>query len=336
MDRLEDATKQIKSLQRTNSEQQRKLELAKEAEKQALEVGSEAEDDLTTLREEFQRVLGDLAVPGGNAETESVLARMAELSRLNAAKEREHLAARKKATQQSRSLQDSLVFATEVALDWAPDAGEEATKERLRSAVQVSQASAEAKIAEEGATEQTLLEQNRVLRADLENEQNQLAQLKIKHSKDLRAIEASQAQKEVELLELRKFKEESEASGSLSRIPHLDKVQERLLTEVQALRRGEKTEDGSQELLERNKALQAKIDRLQAKTPAEQKALQHRVDFLDRTNKDLEAERSELIVRKTVAEEQLTQLQKHLKELTEQYQTQIVQLKRQLHERERL
>merc|ERR1719313_2337275 len=91
MDRLEDTQKQVRSLQRTNGELQKQLELAKAAEKQALEVGTDAEDDLTALREEFQRVLGDLAAPGGNADTEAVLARMSELARLNAAKEREHL-----------------------------------------------------------------------------------------------------------------------------------------------------------------------------------------------------------------------------------------------------
>jgi len=256
---------------------------------------------------------------------------MAELARLNAAKEREHLDARKKATLQSRTLQDSLVFATEVALDWAPDSAEDATKEKLRSAVQAAQISADAKVEEQGSMEHHLLEQNRVLRADLETERQMLAQLKIQHAKDLRATEVSQAQKEVELLELRKYKDESESTGSLSQLPQLTKVQQRLLTEVQALRRGEvSAEDGSKELLEKNKALQAKIERLQAKTPADQKAMQQRMEFLDRSTKDLEAERSELLVRATVAEEQLVQLQKHLKELTAQYQAQIVQLKRQL------
>lgn len=330
MDKLEDAQKQIRSLQRSNTELQKQVELAKQAEKQAIEVGSEAEDDLTTLREEFQRVLGDLAVPDGNTDTEAVLSRMSELARLNAAKEREHLAARKKATMQSRALEDSLVFATEVALDWAPESGEDATKEKLRSAVTIAQASVDAKVAEQGSMEQHLLEQNRVLRADLEAERQALAQIKVQHTKDLRAAEREQAQKEVELLELRKFKEESESSGSISQIPELGKVQQRLLTEVQALRRGETAEDGSKELLEKNRALQAKVERLQAKTPAEQKAMQQRMEFLDRSIKDVEAERSELLVRATVAEEQLSQLQKHLTELTGQYQTQIVQLKRQL------
>merc|ERR1719217_1643728 len=43
MDKLEDAQKQIRSLQRSNTELQKQFELAKQAEKQAIEVGSEAE-----------------------------------------------------------------------------------------------------------------------------------------------------------------------------------------------------------------------------------------------------------------------------------------------------
>ena len=58
--------------------------------------------------------------------------------------------------------------------------------------------------------------------------------------------------------------------------------------------------------------------------PLDIRTVQRKVDFLGHTVRDLEAERSELLVRSTVAEEQLAQMQEHTKALIEDYQRQII------------
>jgi len=81
------------------------------------------------------------------------------------------------------------------------------------------------------------------------------------------------------------------------------------------------------ELVEKNHVLQEKLERLQDQTPAHQRAQLQRLDFLEKSGRALEAERSALLVRATVAEEQLTELHRHLKDMTKSYQMEILNLK---------
>eukprot|EP00929_Paragymnodinium_shiwhaense_P083600 TRINITY_DN44610_c0_g2_i4.p1 TRINITY_DN44610_c0_g2~~TRINITY_DN44610_c0_g2_i4.p1 ORF type:complete len:874 (-),score=270.07 TRINITY_DN44610_c0_g2_i4:21-2642(-) len=80
-------------------------------------------------------------------------------------------------------------------------------------------------------------------------------------------------------------------------------------------------------LLAKNRELQARIDQLEKNVPAGHRSHLQRLAFLEKQLPHLEAERSEFLVRATVAEEQLVQIQRHLKELTESYQMQILNLK---------
>merc|ERR1712232_805053 len=90
-------------------------------------------------------------------------------------------------------------------------------------------------------------------------------------------------------------------------------IQRQLLSEVESLKRGA-TPPGKGG----------------AQPSAASKATLQRLAFLEKAVPKLEAERSELLVRATVAEEQLEHLQRHLKELTEGYQLQIMNLKLQI------
>eukprot|EP01017_Pseudomicrothorax_dubius_P051103 TRINITY_DN9773_c0_g1_i1.p1 TRINITY_DN9773_c0_g1~~TRINITY_DN9773_c0_g1_i1.p1 ORF type:complete len:111 (+),score=46.13 TRINITY_DN9773_c0_g1_i1:64-396(+) len=61
----------------------------------------------------------------------------------------------------------------------------------------------------------------------------------------------------------------------------------------------------------------------------EAKSLKAKVVFYEKTVKQLEKERSELMVRATMAEEQLRSLQDNMTKLTQDYQRKIVELKKQ-------
>merc|ERR1712056_79576 len=90
----------------------------------------------------------------------------------------------------------------------------------------------------------------------------------------------------------------------------------------------QRLKDGPDSNLEdQNRSLQSRLAMLEQKSPAERRAQVQRLAFLEKSVRDLEAERSELIVRATVSEEQVKQLGKHLKDMTEDYQNQILNLK---------
>lgn len=69
----------------------------------------------------------------------------------------------------------------------------------------------------------------------------------------------------------------------------------------------------SLDLQEQNRSLQTRLQALEQQSPPDRRAQAQRLAFLEKSVRGLEQERSELLVRATVAEEQLKQLQKHLK-----------------------
>lgn len=81
---------------------------------------------------------------------------------------------------------------------------------------------------------------------------------------------------------------------------------------------------------EQPRAIGAQVEQLERRAPAEQRLESHRIALMEKSMQALEAERSELIVRATVAEEQLKHLQRHLKEMTEAHQRQLLHLRLQL------
>ena len=92
---------------------------------------------------------------------------------------------------------------------------------------------------------------------------------------------------------------------------NMARIQDRLLEEVQSLRNAQRAP--ATDLQEQNRQLQSRLQALEQQSPPDRRAQAQRLAFLERSVRTLEAERSELLVRATVAEEQLKQLQKHLK-----------------------
>ncbi|CAE8733842.1 unnamed protein product, partial [Polarella glacialis] len=129
-----------------------------------------------------------------------------------------------------------------------------------------------------------------------------------------------------------------------SRQSRMEVIQSRLLSEVEALKNGDRDAKhgdrdaaGSRnedialaDMMEQNKSLQARLSYLEKTSPADRRSQVQRLTFMEKAVRELESERAELMVRATVSEEQLKQLQRHLKEMTEDYQMQILQLKLQL------
>lgn len=147
-----------------------------------------------------------------------------------------------------------------------------------------------------------------------------------------------QQEKEQVRLELAEERQQLEAArerhqNEVSASVEAKRIQDRLLEEVQSLKHASPFSPGAAsaaanaDLVEQNRALQARVAFLEQKSPPDKRAQAQRLAFLEKSIRNLEAERSELLVRATVAEEQLKQLQKHLKEMTEDYQMQILNLK---------
>eukprot|EP00913_Durusdinium_trenchii_P031961 g29934.t1 len=105
---------------------------------------------------------------------------------------------------------------------------------------------------------------------------------------------------------------ETKASSASGERGRLSQIQDRLLEEVQSLRNAPQFAahvPANADLQEQNRSLQDAYS-----DPPDKRAQAQRLAFLEKSVRSLEAERSELLVRATVAEEQLKQLQKHLKE----------------------
>merc|ERR1712039_53970 len=228
-----------------------------------------------------------------------------------------------------RQLQSRLTWAAHTALDWAPTQGADSDKEKLRNLVTDAEVQATQDTQANAGHEKELAMQNVALRAECEREQQQIAVLQAEHARELRRREVQNKKLEAELLELR-----GAGGSATSRAPQgIEQVQQQLLAEIEALKNGaggRNAAAGYGDLTEKNRQLQARVNQLERHSPADQRAEAQRLAFLEKATRTLEAERSELFVRATVAEEQLTQLQRHLKEMTESYQMQILKLKMQV------
>jgi len=153
------------------------------------------------------------------------------------------------------------------------------------------------------------------LQGELATERRELANshAEFKAESQRRAIE--QKRLEAELMELRSF-----GANAHSAAGHYGQqyLQEAVPNPIGG---------GDAQVLEENRMLRRRVDDLERKLPEDQRLTAQRLAILEKSARTLEAERTELLVRATVAEEQLTQLQRHLKEMTEGYQMQILQLK---------
>lgn len=343
--RAEEPQRDLQGLRRTVSELREQLQLESAAAGQARGAGEEAETSLARERDNFQRALqrlaassptldraedgSTLAVEGDNSR--SARAQLADLDVASSAREQRLLEEQRRLQAHVRELQSRLVWASHIALDWAPTQGAESDQAKLRNLVNDAEVQSISAAQSSATREKDSAVQNVTLRAESERDQQQIAVLKAEHARELRRREVEQKRAEAEILELRGV------AGSMSadRAPvgSIEQIQQHLLAEIEALKVGGGTRGvgaGNSDLAEKNRALQSRVDQLERHGPKGDRAQAQRLAFLEKATRTLEAERSELFVRSTVAEEQLTQLQRHLKEMTESYQMQILKLKMQV------
>lgn len=294
------------------------LQQTRTAEAEAQEAAAALEAELAGARGNFVEALAGLAGGGGEAP----LAKLTEFSRDGAEREQGLLSDRLRLQAAVRALRAKLSWAAGLALDWAPPEGSEKDRTELAAAVADASARGEADATAGSGKDRELGDKCRVLQTEVEAQRQQLALVHAEHAQELRRRDAVAAKREAEVMEL-----QHQSKTGAARSP-LEQIQEQLLSEFEALRGGAAgVPSSSADLVEKNRALQAKVDSLEQQTPANQRAQSQRLVFLERGTRELENERSGLLVRATVAEEQLVQLQRHLKEMTESYQMQIVNLK---------
>merc|ERR1711906_12069 len=106
----------------------------------------------------------------------------------------------------------------------------------------------------------------------------EVTRLQVERVREKKRHEAEDAKREAELQSLRKF--QADVAGNSSDRPGssagISRVQQQLLSEVESLRKGVASVGGPSgpghgDLVERNRQLQARLDLLQERTPAEQR-----------------------------------------------------------------
>jgi len=342
-----EAHAQLALPQRELQELRRELSLVKEEAKleaaldrQSRAEASEAQQEVLTLREDFHRALAEMAVPPATVNTETseggedaskiyMLAARQQLEVLGKQwKDREHglHEAITKVQNHVRELQTQLIWSSQVALDWAPSTDSEVEKGKLRKVLETAQVAAASSSDTFAQREKAARKQVEALRSELESERQKLSVRNAEHAQQLRRQDAAAKKHHAEAME-------KQQQGTL---PGMAGIQEQLRSEVEYLKGGAGGAGGEvnvsssseyRRLQDENEALKSKLGQLERQLPNDQRAQVQRLAFLEKLLVKVEGERSEFLVRATVAEEQVLQLQLHLKEMTESYQRQIVQLK---------
>lgn len=314
-----DAQRELRTERHMASELQVQLDLAREGERKAVQAQDAASAEVSRARAEFQQSLSDFAK--GGSEGDSALQRIAEAAGMSTSREQALLSQNQELQAHVRELQDQLAFASKTALNWAPPNASGADKSRLERAI--PDAAARAATAGSESMQKTSDLQTRVstLQGELEHVRHQAAVAAAEHSRDLQRREQEYS------TELTKRDVEAAARNAENRELKEMRAKENIGVKAQQQLGGSGQEA---QLIEENRVLQEKLATIQDQTPANQRAQLQRLGFLEKTSRTLEAERSELLVRATVAEEQLTELQRHLKEMTKSYQMEIANLKLEL------
>lgn len=326
--RAEDVERQLASelrmAQSACSGMEEQVELAREAERRAEENADASAEAASKAQLNFEQRWEELAASAGTASGEAaLLAQLTETTRAHAAREQQLLEDLKRMQARARELQDQLVWASHTALAWAPPHGADAEKARLRSALQGLDSKVDAALDGMRRREEGLESDVNTLRTELEQERQQHRLADASRAAELeREVSRRNMEDASRAAELMALKQQI---GSQPEARPIAGIQQHLIGEVETLKREAALRE--KELLERKRALEARLEQLEGKTPAKDRAQLQRLDFLERSLRSMEAERSELLVRSTVAEEQLSELQRHLREMTQGYQMQIVELK---------
>uniref|UniRef100_A0A0G4I8R4 Kinesin motor domain-containing protein n=1 Tax=Chromera velia CCMP2878 TaxID=1169474 RepID=A0A0G4I8R4_9ALVE len=238
---------------------------------------------------------------------------------------------------QVRKMQDRLIKMHSVALDWMPEGTDPRLSDQLRADVQDAQRETSAAVDAAERREAELETEVQDLRQQLTRAVKEVTESRVEAHGLMKRKEREMAENQVELLALRKFRDEVESATGLSAVPGMTR---QIIKELETLRRGGVGEGGGlgkeeasklaslsrEELLRRCVHFMEENKTLKMGVPKDAKELQQRVKFLEKMLQKSEAERSELISRATIAEEQLQELQRHVRTMTADYQKQIARL----------
>lgn len=323
--RAEEPALELRALRRAAAGLREELRAESGAGGEAREAAAVASAELLRVREEFQASMARLAAPAppdapaGAAAPAPQSAARAELQALAGAgldRERALQETQRRLEAEVRELQQALAWSSAAALDWAPQAGCDSEKARLRGAMDDARAKAAASATAGAGRDGDLQRRCEELRREHDALQQRSQLQRAEHAQELQRRDVERSRLEAEAMELRRG-----GGGAMA------SLQQQLLSEVEQLRSGAAGRGADADVAEENRKLRSRVELLERSMPADQRVQLQRLAHLEKSMRALEAERSELLVRATVAEEQLTQLQRHLKELTEGYQMQIVQLK---------
>jgi len=343
--------KNLSTAQRKTREAEKLTRAAQDSEAQAIRERKRLEEEVQHAREEGHRRLTEVAASqlpkddaarDGGEEVRSLVRRLE--GSVDDASRRERDASEKLhlLRTQLRVLQDKLIKMHCALLDFAPQ-GDAEVVEEFRVDMDEVQRESQRIIQEAKDREAKLMRENDKLKEDTKSLYKELGDARVSLHEALQKAQKDAAVLQVELMTLRRFKEEIEGSDGLASLPHLQKMQQQIMEDVQSIKKGgvPSRSDGETangqgdsfellsrpELLQKCRELADQIKRLKA-LPRDTRLLQQRVDFLEKTVRRLEAERSDLLAKSSSAEEQLDALQRHFKDLTAGYQKQIVSLQK--------
>ncbi|CAJ1373862.1 unnamed protein product [Effrenium voratum] len=361
----EESAQAVQQLQREERELREVLADKQLAERQAQQQQSATAEDLQRARRDFHQQLLELAEsPAAGPDSPARQSAVASLrGQLAAAGERE-LAFQGQLDETKdkvAELQRKLRRVCRTALDWAPETATDEERARVEMALE---SAGEVEISQRPlviglSRAQELQKELASLQDQLVHERQEATAARGQHSGDLARLQQEKKKLEEGLRTAEAAAQQAEESMAAQAAQAKDappalgltQIQDRLLAEVQSLRSANQFSAGAAvnaDLQEQNRSLQARLSFLEKNSPADRRAQAQRNAFLEKSIRSLEAERfdtfnqrrhthwalesrrpcrSELLVRTTVAEEQLKQLQKHLKEMTEDYQMQILNLK---------
>jgi len=329
----DEALQSVKYEQRQAKEFKDLLRAATEGERRQQENVKRLEDEIATLSRDRQKDLADLAEKvrtgeSGRSGIDDVLARMVTLADAAAKKEKQLVCEKSRLQAELRKAQDDLIWTQQVASDWAPAQGSEDTVQRLQEIARNTLVQGE--YSQDIHPEAALEKEHKALQAQFQTVKAEYAKIQQTSAKEVQKLQNLVAARDSDIKGLRQQIDALHRGPALDVLPQMNQVQQQLLTEVQALRRQPQPAGHNDDLLERNRQLEKKLATALTNGSSEDRNLQARVSFLQENLSQVEQERSKLLVRCTVAEEQLEQLQIHMKQLVEDNTKVIVGLRAQL------
>jgi len=329
----DEALQTVRYEQRQSKELKELLRAATEGERKQQDNVKRLEDEMATLSRDRQKDMADLVEKvrtgaSGRSGIDDVVARMVSLADAAAKKEKQLVTERSRLQAELRKVQDNLIWTHQVASDWAPAQGSEDTMQRLQEIARNTLVQGE--YSQDAQPAAPLEEEHKALQAQFQSVKAEYARTQHTSAKDIKKLQHVVSARDSEIQSLRQQIEALHRGPALDVLPQMNQVQQQLLTEVQALRRQPQAAANTEDLVERNRQLEKKLATVLANGSSEDRNLQARVSFLQDNLSQVEQERSKLLVRCTVAEEQLEQLQIHMKQLVEDNTKVIIGLRAQL------